>query len=212
MTNSSRSASGPTGSPPCRTAPTRCSRPAAASRRNPSIVAVARLAPVKRFELLLDAAASARERVAGPDAHDRRRRAGGRTPARARSRELGGADWVTFAGWVPHRELIDLYRSAWIVASASLAEGWGLSLTEAAGCGTPAVATRHPGPPQQRRRRGHRRARRRRPSSATRSPRCCSTTALRLRLGQAALERARTLTWDASALGIIEVLHRAACG
>ena len=34
--------------------------------------------------------------------------------------------------------------------------------------------------------------------------------ALRLRLGQAALERARTLTWDASALGIIRVLHLAA--
>jgi glycosyltransferase involved in cell wall biosynthesis len=35
---------------------------------------------------------------------------------------------------------------------------------------------------------------------------------LRLRLSQAALERARTLTWDASALGIIQVLHRAVTG
>ena len=39
------------------------------------------------------------------------------------------------------RPLRDEYRRAWVVASASLAEGWGLSLTEAAACGTPAVAT-----------------------------------------------------------------------
>ena len=33
------------------------------------------------------------------------------------------------------------YRQAWLVVSGSLAEGWGLSLTEGAACGTPAVAT-----------------------------------------------------------------------
>ena len=46
--------------------------------------------------------------------------------------------------------------------------------------------------------------------SATRLADVLLDDALRLRLGQAALERARTLTWDASALGIIQVLHRAA--
>ena len=34
-----------------------------------------------------------------------------------------------------------MYQRAWLVASASLAEGWGLTLTEAAACGTPSVAT-----------------------------------------------------------------------
>jgi glycosyltransferase involved in cell wall biosynthesis len=29
-----------------------------------------------------------------------------------------------------------------VIASASIAEGWGMTLTEAAACGTPAVATR----------------------------------------------------------------------
>ncbi len=51
------------------------------------------------------------------------------------------AEWVEFAGYVDRRDLPDEYRRAWVVLSASLAEGWGLSLTEAAACGTPAVAT-----------------------------------------------------------------------
>ena len=33
------------------------------------------------------------------------------------------------------------YRRAWVVASSSQREGWGMTLTEAAACGTPAVAT-----------------------------------------------------------------------
>ena len=37
--------------------------------------------------------------------------------------------------------LVDLYRRAWVLASASAAEGWGMTITEAAACGTPAVVT-----------------------------------------------------------------------
>ena len=48
---------------------------------------------------------------------------------------------MTLAGYLPREELVRLYRRAWLVTSASLAEGWGLTLTEAAACGTPAVAT-----------------------------------------------------------------------
>ncbi len=44
-------------------------------------------------------------------------------------------------GHVERDELRAEYRRAWVVASGSLAEGWGLTLTEAAACGTPAVAT-----------------------------------------------------------------------
>ena len=51
-------------------------------------------------------------------------------------------DWVDAAGTTSTvTTLLDEYRRAWVVASASLAEGWGLTLTEAAACGTPAVAT-----------------------------------------------------------------------
>ena len=38
-------------------------------------------------------------------------------------------------------ELVSWYRRAWVVASSSQREGWGMTLTEAAACGTPAVAT-----------------------------------------------------------------------
>ena len=56
-----------------------------------------------------------------------------------RDHDAGG--WATLLGHVTRGQLRDEYRRAWIVASASLAEGWGLSLTEGAACGTPAVAT-----------------------------------------------------------------------
>jgi glycosyltransferase involved in cell wall biosynthesis len=49
--------------------------------------------------------------------------------------------WVTLAGRISREELRSLYRGSWLITSASLTEGWGLTLTEAAGCGTPAVAT-----------------------------------------------------------------------
>ena len=55
--------------------------------------------------------------------------------------ELGAESWVRIAGKVSDEELLSLYRRAWVVASASIAEGWGMTLTEAAACGTPSVAT-----------------------------------------------------------------------
>ena len=85
----------------------------------PSIVAVARLAPVKRFGLLLDSVATARERVPtltltivgdGPE----------RDALEAQVDALGARRWVEFAGWVAHPDLVEIYRRSWIVASASL--------------------------------------------------------------------------------------------
>ena len=53
----------------------------------------------------------------------------------------GAGEWISFVGQLPHDDLVERYQRAWLVASASLAEGWGLTLTEAAACGTPTVAT-----------------------------------------------------------------------
>jgi glycosyltransferase involved in cell wall biosynthesis len=173
----------------------------------PSIVAVARLAPVKRFELLIDAACTARRSVPGLTLT-----IVGGGPERDRLQALvaqrGAAEWIRFLGHVDHDHLVDLYRSAWVVSSASIAEGWGLSMTEGAGCGTPAVATDI---------RGHRSSVLDGVTGILAEPdrlgealvRVLLDDALRLRLGQAALERTRTLTWDATAVGIMEVLHRA---
>jgi glycosyltransferase involved in cell wall biosynthesis len=181
-------------------------RPGGVRTAEPSIVAVARLAPVKRLSLLVDAAVAARERVPhltltivgdGPD----------RSELEQQVAAAGAADWVEFAGRVDHDALVGLYQRSWIVASASLAEGWGLSLTEAAGCGTPAVATDI---------RGHRSSVVDGVTGLLAAPaelgdamvRVLTDDVLRARLGHAARERATTLTWDASALGIMRVLHR----
>ena len=56
-------------------------------------------------------------------------------------RDNDAGSWVTLTGHLKGDDLLDLYRRAWLVSSASLAEGWGLTLTEAAACGVPAVAT-----------------------------------------------------------------------
>jgi glycosyltransferase involved in cell wall biosynthesis len=178
---------------------------AAARSPEPLLVAVGRLAPVKRFDELVRAAVVARSRVPGL-----RLDIVGSGPMRAELEalvaQLGAGEWIRFIGQVPHDDLVALYRRAWLVTSASLAEGWGLTLTEAAACGTPAVATDI---------RGHR-------SSVVDGvtgvlaplERLGDTLAdvllddeRRGRLGEAALARARTLTWDAAATGILGALH-----
>jgi glycosyltransferase involved in cell wall biosynthesis len=106
---------------------------------DPLVMAVGRLAPVKRFDVLLDALVAVRASVP-----ELRVEIVGDGPLRrdleARVDALGARDWVSLPGRVPHDELVRRYQSAWLVASASLAEGWGMTLTEAAACGTPAVA------------------------------------------------------------------------
>jgi glycosyltransferase involved in cell wall biosynthesis len=171
----------------------------------PLVVAVARFAPVKRIDELIRAAVVAKESVPAMQL-----RIGGSGPMDDELRDLVRAHdaegWVTFLGHLDHGQLVDLYRQAWIVASASLAEGWGLTMTEAAACGTPAVATDI---------NGHRSSvvdgvtgllaplEQLGPTMA----RVLNDAALRDRLAAAALARAKTLTWDSSALGIIKALH-----
>jgi glycosyltransferase involved in cell wall biosynthesis len=107
----------------------------------PLVVACGRIAPVKRYDRLLHVAHQARKQV--PDLQLHIVGEGYERPKiEAIIAELGAADWVTLRGHVSDDELVDLYRQAWIVASASAREGWGMTLTEAAACGTPAVATR----------------------------------------------------------------------
>ncbi len=56
-----------------------------------------------------------------------------------------GHEGVRFLGRRPLHEVVDLLRRAWVVVSASIKEGWGLTMIEGNACGTPAVATRVPG-------------------------------------------------------------------
>ncbi len=171
----------------------------------PSLVAVGRLAPVKRFELVIDAAIEARRRVPeltvtivgdGPIRPD----------LQARIDAAGAADWIRLAGHVAREELVAHYRAAWLVVSGSLAEGWGLSLTEGAACGTPCVATDI---------RGHHSSVRNGESGVLAAPDRLGATIADVLTDRARLEQLRRgalawageLTWDASALGMTRALH-----
>ncbi|MGQ0432044.1 MAG: glycosyltransferase family 4 protein [Microthrixaceae bacterium] len=181
-------------------------RPGGEKTAHPSIVAVGRLVPVKRHHLLIEAARVARTTV--PDltltivgeGYEREH-------LDALVHDLGAETWVRLVGRVDEPALVRLYQQAWVAASASAREGWGLSLTEAAACGTPAVATRIA---------GHADAVRHDRSgllvSATASDlgagiaRVLTDRDLRARLEAGALERAVGLTWERTALGVMRTL------
>ncbi len=107
----------------------------------PLVVAVGRLVPVKDFPRLVRIMARVHETV--PEArlvivgegYERQK-------IETTIRDHDAEDWVTLAGRVDDATLVSLYRSAWAVASTSVREGWGMTVTEGAACSTPCVATR----------------------------------------------------------------------
>ncbi len=58
---------------------------------------------------------------------------------------LGLGEAVEFRGHVPPAEKVGYLRRASVAVSPSPKEGWGLTVVEAAACGTPVVASRSPG-------------------------------------------------------------------
>ena len=160
---------------------------------------------VKRFDALLRALAEAkrdhpalRAVVIGE---------GSERPALEALRdELGAAEWISLPGRVDDAELLSWYRQAWVVASSSQREGWGMTLTEAAACGTPAVATSIA---------GHADAVLDGESGILVDDvgqlsgalcRVLGDDVLRSRLSKGALTRARWFTWDATARRALEAL------
>jgi glycosyltransferase involved in cell wall biosynthesis len=171
---------------------------------SPLVVAVGRLTPVKRFHLLVDALVAARRSV--PELEAVIIGEGYERPAlEAQIAAAGAGEWLRLPGRLPLDDVIDLYRRAWLVASSSAREGWGMTLTEAAACGTPAVATRISGhadavidgssgllvPPGE---------------LADAMVRVLRDPALRARLADGALAHARSLTWHATAVGTLQAL------
>ena len=171
----------------------------------PLVVAVGRLVPVKQFHLLIQALARLKADMPGLRAVIAGE--GYERPAlEALLQRHGAESWIELPGFVDDEALVDLYRSAWVVASSSLREGWGMTVTEAGACGTPAVATRiggHEdavvdgqsgllvdGPEDMTRALGS----------------VLHDEVLRRRLGVGALDRAARLTWDATARGTLAAL------
>lgn len=180
-------------------------RPGGDRSPDPMVVAVGRLAPVKRLEMLVDALVEVRARhprlhaVIAGDGQER-------APIARRVDAHGASDWLKLPGRVTEDELVRLYRRSWVVASASAREGWGMTLTEAAACGTPAVASRIAGHldavvhgrtgllfDDQR-------------GLVTSLDHLLSDQGLRARMGKAAAAQAVRRTWDETARATLEVL------
>jgi len=108
------------------------------------LVAVGRLVPSKRFEHALRALAALRAQVPeatltlvgdGPE----------RTRLSRLAADLGLNGAVRFTGRVPEDEKRRILQEADVVVATSVREGWGLTVTEGARLGTPAVAYDGPG-------------------------------------------------------------------
>ena len=170
----------------------------------PLVVALGRLVPVKRYDLLIDALVSIKDRhpqleaVIASEGYER-------LALEERIRSHEAESWIRLPGRVSDAELVDLYRRAWVVASASAREGWNMSLTEAAACGTPAVATRIS---------GHMDAVVPGETGLLVEPaelgsaldRVLGDPDLRERLSAGALAHAGRFTWEATALGTLTAL------
>ena len=171
----------------------------------PLVVAVGRLMPPKRFDVHFEAAVRLRadhptlRLVIVGEGVERER-----LEAVVAAHDAGG--WISLPGRLGDDEVVDLYRRAWVVAATSVAEGWGLTLTEAAACGTPAVATRIS---------GHADAVEDGVSGllagdeaelVTHLDAVLRDDELRTALGRGAQKRAAALTWDATAWGVFAPL------
>ncbi len=58
---------------------------------------------------------------------------------------LGQQEAVTFLGFVGEQQKVSLLRTAWANLFPSPKEGWGITVVEAAACGTPSIASDSPG-------------------------------------------------------------------
>jgi glycosyltransferase involved in cell wall biosynthesis len=115
--------------------------PAGDRSPHPLVVAVGRLVPVKRLDLLVNALVRLKQDV--PDLEAVLVGEGYERPAlEAQIAAAGATAWLKLPGRLSDDELIALYRRAWVLTSASAREGWGMTITEAAACGTPSVVTK----------------------------------------------------------------------
>ncbi|HEV2811645.1 MAG TPA: glycosyltransferase [Solirubrobacteraceae bacterium] len=171
----------------------------------PTLLYLGRLKQYKRLEVLLDvleAVPEAHLEVAGEGSH--------RDVFEQEIDQRGLRDRVTLHGLVEEDAKAELYGRAWVTLTASSAEGWCLTVMEAAACGTPSAALEVGGlaesivdgqtgvlaeTPEEL-------------AGAVRD--LVRDPARRDRLGDAAEARARGFTWDRTAQENLAVLERAA--
>ena len=167
----------------------------------PTLLYLGRLKRYKRVELLLDlleAVPGAVLEVAGDGDH--------RAAIEWEIDRRGLRERVVMHGFVPEQSKAALYRRAWLAVTASAAEGWGLTVMEAAVCGTPTVALRVGGLPEAILDGETGALADDVPGLAVRVREILGSPELRDRLGAAAAHRARRFTWDRAAGEILALL------
>jgi glycosyltransferase involved in cell wall biosynthesis/O-antigen/teichoic acid export membrane protein len=176
---------------------------AAAKAPEPTLLYLGRLKRYKRLEILLDVlegVPGAHLHVAGEgDHHD---------AFAAEVTARGLADRVTLHGFVDEATKRELLASAWVALTASSAEGWCLTVMEAAACGTPSAALRVGGLSESIVD-GETGLLADEPEELVEAVRgLVEDTPRRERMGEVARRRARTFTWDRAGQEALDVLAR----
>ena len=166
----------------------------------PSFLYMGRLKRSKGIDLAIRALAVARQHV--PELSlDLAGNGDARPELEELARELGVEQAVRFHGFVTEAEKIRLLRSTWANVFPSPKEGWGITVVEAAACGTPSIASDSPGLRDSVR---HGQSGFLVPHGdvaalADRMTELAGDPALVARLGQAGRRFAERLTWDSAA-------------
>src|SRR3954469_21872598 len=171
----------------------------------PRLLYLGRLKRYKRIELLLDVldgVPGAVLDIAGEGDH--------RPALEAEIAARGLDDRVVLHGHVSEEEKARLYATAWVNVTASSAEGWCLSVMEAATCGTPSAALRVGGLPESIADGETGLLADDGPGLTEAVRRLVSDSELRERMGEAARERARGFTWERTARTTLDRLEAAA--
>jgi len=168
----------------------------------PELLYLGRLKRYKRVEVVLDALAGVPEatlHIAGDGDH--------REELEREIAERGLAGRVVMHGFVSEDEKRRLLQRAWVNVTASSAEGWALSVMEAAACATPSVALGVGGLNESVVDGETGLLAATSEEMAERTREVVRDPELRERLGQAALARAREFTWDRTAHETLAILE-----
>lgn len=171
----------------------------------PLLLYLGRLKQYKRIENVLDvleAIPEAELEIAGAGSH--------RPALEAEIARRGLGDRARLLGFVDELEKPVLYGRAWVALTASSAEGWCLTVTEAAACGTPSAALRVGGLPESIVDGETGMLADDVPELTGKVRDIVEHPDLRDRLGDAAEVRARSLTWENTAERSLDVLGAAA--
>ena len=110
----------------------------------PTILFLGRLKRYKRVDLIIQAVAELA--IRGVQVQLRVAGTGEEASELSKlAKRLGVGDRVEFMGFVKEPTKLKLLQSSWVHVLTSPKEGWGISVLEAAACGTPSVASDSPG-------------------------------------------------------------------